>query len=82
MCNLNVHVWVYLLQLAKRKVRFYPFFETSNGGDDRSIPSAGDAVNHRIDEPVQRCQKTHYHQYLLPILHLLPYNLKERNNVN
>ena len=26
--------------------------------------------------------KTHYHQYLLPILHLLPYNLKERNNVN
>ena len=58
------------------------FFETSNGGDDRSILSAGDTVNHRIDEPVQRCQKTHYHQYLLPILHLLPYNLKERNNVN
>ena len=52
------------------------------GGANVSIPSAGDAVNHRIDEPVQRCQKTHYHQYLLPILHLLPYNLKERNNVN
>ena len=26
------------------------FFETSNGGDDRSIPSDGDAVNHRIEE--------------------------------
>ena len=34
------------------------------GGVNVSISSAGDAVNHRIDEPVQRCQKTHYHQYI------------------
>ena len=27
------------------------------GGANVSIPSAGDAVNHRIDEPVQRCKK-------------------------
>ena len=38
------------------------------GGANVSISSAGDAVNHRIDEPVQRCQKTHYHQYVLPII--------------
>ena len=48
MCNHNVHVWKPTIE---SKDLMY-FFETSNGGDDRSIPSAGDAVNHRIDEPV------------------------------
>ena len=41
-------------------------------------------VNHHIDEPAQPCQKTiiNIDFFSTPILHFLPYSLKERNNVN
>ena len=49
------------------------------GGGGRGGGHSVATVNHRIDEPAQRCQKMHYHINIdfvtTPILNFLPYSL-------